>query len=82
MAERINPKVLAATFTIMALFFAVTGMLIHGFLGLPSLMNKIIPGFWDSWTTVLLYLIGGLVYAYVSGYIFALVYNWKAKKLK
>lgn len=82
MTEKLNPKVLAATFAIFTFVIDLTGYVWHGLLGQPSIMNQLYPGFWSNWTLMLYGLAGTVIYAYALGYIFALIYNWSMKKFK
>ena len=82
MVERLNPKVLAVTFTLVALLLDISGYIWHGLLGQTSFMNLLYPNFWSNWSLMLYYLVLTLVWAFVFGYVFALMYNWAAKKFK
>ncbi|HLC39978.1 MAG TPA: hypothetical protein VJJ76_03845 [archaeon] len=82
MVERLNPKVLAVTFTLVAFLLDLSGYVWHGLLGQPSFMNLLYPNFWSNWSLMLYYLVLTLVWAFVFGYVFALMYNWAAKKFK
>ena len=80
MTEKIKPKILAISFTLFTIFLEATGFVCHGLLGMPSIMNSVYPGFWSNPELLLLAFVGSLVYAYIAGYIFALIYNWASKK--
>lgn len=82
MVEKLNPKVIAKTFAIVTLFIDLTGYVWHGLLRQPSFMNLLYPGFWGNWTLMLYGLIGSVVYAFILGWVFALIHNWVAKKFK
>jgi hypothetical protein len=77
---KINPKPLAITFAVATFVLVdVAGYIWHGLLGQPSFMNILYPGFWSNWTMMGLGLVGSLVFAYVSGYVVASIYNWAQK---
>ncbi|MFH0832502.1 MAG: hypothetical protein V1900_02145 [Candidatus Aenigmatarchaeota archaeon] len=82
MAEKLNPKVLAATFAIIALIFDLVAYIWHGLLKEPSVMNLVYPSFWTNWSLMIYALVSCLVFSYIFGYVFACVYNWAAKKFK
>ena len=81
MTSKLEPKVLAVTFTLVILVLDITGYIWHGALNQPSIMNLLYPGFWSNTTLLALGLIGSLIGAYLFGYIFATIYNWSNKKV-
>jgi hypothetical protein len=80
--DKINPKVLAITFAIIAFIADVAGYVWHVILGQPSIMDLLYPGFWGNWNLMLTALAACLVSAYALGYVFAWVYNWSGKRFK
>ena len=82
MSSKLEPKVLAVTFTLVILVLDITGYIWHGALNQPSIMNLLYPGFWTNSTLLLLGLLGTLIGAYIFGYLFALIFNWANKKIK
>ncbi len=77
---KINPKQLAITFAVATFVLVdVAGYVWHGLLGQPSFMNILYPGFWSNWTLMGYGLVLSLAYAYLSGYVVAVIYNWAQK---
>ncbi len=63
-----------------ALLWGLVGLIWHGPFGQPTMMAAMYPGF--SWFTVLGVGVWVVVtiFAYVTGYLFANIYNWALKK--
>lgn len=77
----LDPKSVSVALVAVTLLIDVGGYLWHGFLGQPSIINVVYPGFWSDWTLMASALACTVLVAYVSGYVFAWVYNWALKKL-
>ncbi len=61
---------------------AVTGIVWHGLLRQPSMMNVMYPGFWGSGFNFVVALAGGFVLGAVYSWLFAVVYNWTLRNSK
>ncbi|TAL47004.1 hypothetical protein EPN87_03915 [archaeon] len=82
MSDKLSPKPLAVTFTIIAFIFDIVGYVWHGLLGQPSLITIMYPGFWSNWNLMLTVLAACLASSYALGYAFAWIYNWALKKFR
>lgn len=76
----LNVKQFALTVGFFGLFVAVTGIIWHGLLGQPSILNLIYADFWSSPLNWLLALAGAFLSGVVYGGAFAYIYNWALKR--
>ncbi len=82
MAEKMHKldiKVVALALAVFGVITAITGIVWHGFLGQPSILNLLYPGFWDNPVNYLVVIIAGFILGIFYGAIFAWSYNWVLK---
>lgn len=61
---------------------AFTGIIWHGMLRQPSIMNMMYLNFWGSPVNYVVALVGGFALGAFYGWLFAVVYNWVLKGMK
>ncbi len=84
MANKMHPlnvRTVAMATGLFGLFAMATGVVWHGILGQPSIMNLVYPGFWSSQLNWLIALVIGFVAGKIYGAAFAWIFNWTLKKI-
>ncbi len=80
--HELDEKIVAIATGLFGAVAAATGVLWHGFMGQPSIMNMMYPGFWGGAMNYPLALVGGFILGAFYGWLFAAVYNWTLKNMK
>ena len=80
--HELDESIVAVATGVFGVAVAVTGILWHGLLRQPSMMNAMYPNFWGSPVNFVVALVGGFVLGAFYGWLFAVVYNWVLKSMK
>lgn len=80
--HELDEKIVATATGLFGAVTAATGVVWHGMLGQPTMMNMTNPNFWGSPVNYLVALIGGFILGAFYGWLFAVVYNWTLKNMK
>lgn len=80
--HELDEKIVTVATGLFGAVVAVTGILWHGMIGQPSMMNLMYPGFWGSMMNYPVVLVGGFILGAFYGWLFAVVYNWTLKNMK
>lgn len=80
--HELDEKIVATASGLFGAAVAATGVVWHGMMGQPSIMNMMYPNFWGSMMSYPVSLLGGLLIGAFYGWLFAVVYNWTLKNMK
>lgn len=80
--HQLDERIVATATGLFGAVASLTGILWHGMMGQPSMMNLMYPNFWGSMMNYPVALVGGFVLGAFYGWLFAVVYNWTLKNMK
>ncbi len=74
--HKLDVKVVALALGIFGVLTTITGIVWHGFLRQPSVLNLLYPGFFDNPVNYLVLIIATFALGIFYGALFAWSYNW------
>ncbi len=80
--HELDEKIVATAAGLFGAVVAATGIIWHGMLGQPSMMNMMYSGFSGNALSYPVALIGGFILGAFYGWLFAVVYNWTLENMK